>query len=593
MNILTKNTSLLLKQSRIPSTRFYRTTTRKVGAGKKWLLVGSTVCCGGLGFSWYESDAQARHVAVALQRMSIATKIGISVAVDYKLTQSRTYDSDEERTKAKQQCDLRCAERVLVGLQKLGGIYVKLGQHVSAMTYILPMEWTNTLAPLQDRCDPTSAEDIEKLFITDYGLPIDQVFEEFDWKPLGVASLAQVHKARLKKEHHTEDASDDWVAVKFQHPRLDNFCKIDLQTVTLIIRSIKRIFPDFGFEWILQEMQESLPQEMNFEREAANSFQLTKNFEYEKEHYRTALVVPGVVWAKRRILVMEFIEGGRVDDFNYMKKHGIDPSQVSTEITEIFSKMMFLDGFVHCDPHPGNVLIRPAKDPKSRFKFDVVLLDHGLYRTLTEELRTNYAHLWTSLIRGDEDGIRKYSLLVGCRPESHRLFASLLTGREWSTISSADLSSDRTDTEINRVTGRAKGFIVRIYDILETLPRIVLLLLKTSDLLRGLDETLRASHDKYMTYALMGRFCAEAVWNDAKSNLMARIKQSPTWITSWSLIKDLVYAWWEYKSLEVGLRLYQLQSNTREKWQLLWNHGQKQQQLLLDNSLDAKTSLEI
>lgn len=305
MNILTRNTLLFFKPSRIPSTRFYRTTTRKIGAGKKWLLVGSTVCCGGLGFSWYESDAEARHVAVALQRMSIATKIGISVAVDYKLTQSKTYDSDEERTKAKQQCDLRCAERVLVGLQKLGGIYVKLGQHVSAMTYILPMEWTNTLAPLQDKCDPTSAEDIEKLFISDYGLPIDQVFEEFDWKPLGVASLAQVHKARLKKEHHTEDASDDWVAVKFQHPRLDDFCKIDLQTVTLIIRTIKRIFPDFGFEWILQEMQESLPQEMNFEREAANSFQLKKNFEYEREHHRTALVVPGVVWAKRRILVME------------------------------------------------------------------------------------------------------------------------------------------------------------------------------------------------------------------------------------------------------------------------------------------------
>lgn len=247
---------------------------------------------------------------------------------------------------------------------------------------------------------------------------------------------------------------------------------------------------------------------------------------------------------------------------------------------------------------PGNILIRPAQDPKSRFNFDVVLLDHGLYRTLTEEVRTNYAHLWTSLIRGDEEGIRKYSLLIGCRPESHRLFASLLTGREWSTISSADLSTDRTVNEISRVTGRAKSFIVRIYDILETLPRIILLLLKTSDLLRGLDETLRSSHDKYMTYALMGRFCAEAVWRDAKTNLITRMKKSPNFSTTWSLIKNLFCAWWEYKSLQYGLRLYQLQSNTREKWQLIWQRSsveKKGQQEAIDAALleDASSKLEI
>lgn len=267
------------------------------------------------------------------------------------------------------------------------------------------------------------------------------------------------------------------------------------------------------------------------------------------------------------------IEGARIDDLDYMKEHGIDPSQVSTEITEIFSKMMFLDGFVHCDPHPGNILIRPAKDPKSRFTFDVVLLDHGLYRTLTEQLRTDYAHLWTSLIRGDEEGIRKYSLRVGCRPESHRLFASLLTGREWSTISTANLSSDRDTTEIKRVSSRAKGFITRIYDILETLPRIVLLLLKTSDLLRGLDETLRQTGDKYMTYALMGRFCAEAVWIDARQHLIRRIKESPSITASLGLIKSLFKAWWEYQSLEYSLWMYQLQSNTRAKWSLIWHHG--------------------
>ncbi|CEG78732.1 Putative Atypical/ABC1/ABC1-B protein kinase [Rhizopus microsporus] len=242
--------------------------------------------------------------------------------------------------------------------------------------------------------------------------------------------------------------------------------------------------------------------------------------------------------------------------------------------------MMFIDGFVHCDPHPGNIFIRPAKRTRSHpYNFDVVLLDHGLYRTLTDQLRTDYAHLWTSLIRGEEEGIRKYSLRVGCRPESHRLFASLLTGREWSTIQSASLSSDRTITEISRVSGRAKHFLNRIYDILETLPRIVVLLLKTSDLLRSLDENLRKSKDKYMTYALMGRYCAEAVWIDQKMNLLHRLQSTLTLSAAWELFKNLVVAWWKYELLEFTLWAYRVQSSTREKWLLLWKQETEQVKL--------------
>ncbi|KAI7898593.1 ABC1 family-domain-containing protein [Cokeromyces recurvatus] len=569
MSIVTKAVRLNKKLLFYRANRLY-TTQQVTRQKKKYLYLGGTTAavCSVAGFQWYESDYQhrVRHFAIAMQRISIATKVGINVALDYKRTQMKKYETEEKRLEARQQCHQRCAERVLDGLQRLGGIYVKLGQHVSAMTYILPLEWTTTLAVLQDRCDPSSAEDIRQLFLSDYGQPLDEVFDEFDWTPLGVASLAQVHKARLRQKH-------EWVAVKFQHPRLDEFSQIDLTTVTFLVDTIKRIFPDFGFEWILQEMKESLPQEMNFEHEADNSYRVKKNFEYERKHHTTALVVPDIVWAKRRILCMEFIEGARIDNMEYMKTHGIDPSQVSTEITQVFSKMMFLDGFVHCDPHPGNILIRPAKDPKSKFKFDLVLLDHGLYRTLTDELRTDYAHLWTSLIRGDEEGIRKYSLRVGCRPESHRLFASLLTGREWSTIEAADLSSDRTITEVKRVSGRAKNFVTRIYDILETLPRIVLLLLKTCDLLRGLDETLRQSGDKYMTYALMGKFCAEAVWLDAKSHLLSRIRESSQFMNSLQLIKSLIVSWWEYQSLEYGLWFYRLQANARTQWSLIWHRS--------------------
>ncbi|KAG1057227.1 hypothetical protein G6F43_000922 [Rhizopus delemar] len=523
-------------------------------------VYSSAVLCAG-GFVWYGSEDHPKLIVSAAQRIGLATKIGIHVAIDYKMTQSKAYTSDQDLEEAKSQCHLRSAKRILDGLQKLGGIYVKLGQHVSTMSYILPVEWTSTLAVLQDRCDPSSEKDLKAMFLNDNHQPLEELFDEFDWQPLGVASLAQVHKARI---------GEQWVAVKFQHPRLDEFYQIDLQTVSFIVRSIKRMFPDFGFEWIMQEMEESLPQELDFVNEASNAQKVVNNF----ENCSTALVIPKVLWAKRRILCMEFIEGARVDDLEYFKQHHINSSQVSTEITNVFSKMMFIDGFVHCDPHPGNILIRPAKKTKAHpYNFDVVLLDHGIYRALPDQLRTDYAHLWTSLIRGDEDGIRTYSLRVGCKPEYHRLFASLLTGREWSTIQSASLSSDRSSTEINRVSGHAMNFLSRIYCILEALPRVVILLLKTSDLLRSLDETLRKSQDKYMTYALMGRYCAETVWVDEKSNILQRLQGSHTLSGAWNLTRNLIAAWWDYELLEISLWLYQFRSTIREKWLLVWKQS--------------------
>ncbi|KAI8139954.1 ABC1 family-domain-containing protein [Fennellomyces sp. T-0311] len=504
--------------------------------------VGATGLC-------YTND-DARHVFTALQRCGTAGMIGARVAWNYKTLLSANYANDEAYQTAKRECDKRSAEIVLRGLQSLGGIYIKLGQHVSAMVYILPPEWTETMAVLQDRCDPTPEEEVRQLFITDYGHPIEDIFDEFDWNPIGVASLAQVHKARLKE-------SGQQVAVKLQHPALDEFCRVDMETVTVIIDVIKKAFPEFGFGWLVDEMRESLPRELDFVHEAMNSKLVAQNFADDIKHRRTALTVPQIVWARRRILCMEFIEGSRIDDVEYMKQHNINPAQVSAEFSEAFSKMIFMHGFVHCDPHPGNVIIRPAKDPKhSKYNFDIVLIDHGLYRHLPEQIRIDYAHLWTSLIRGDVEGIKKYSKRVG-GTDTYQLFASILTGRAWETVSSANLSTVRSSTELQHMSAGAMEFLVDIADILARLPRVVLLLLKTSDLLRHIDEVLRSSssgQDDHLTYVIMGRYCAKAVWLDTKQHLLNKLSEIGF---NWQVFKALALSWWHYHSLAFMLWLYQ------------------------------------
>jgi aarF domain-containing kinase len=130
---------------------------------------------------------------------------------------------------------------------------------------------------------------------------------------------------------------------------------------------------------------------------------------------------------------MTVIDGARVDDLKYLKDHGIDRNQVSQELSKIFSQMVYINGCeysirsyvaspdffadFHADPHHGNLLIRlKAPNSSSPYKFDVVLLDHGQYFDIPDDLRVNYARFWLSLIAGNSPEVmaqrRKYARLV-------------------------------------------------------------------------------------------------------------------------------------------------------------------------------------
>lgn len=360
-----------------------------------------------------------RHSTLAIVRCSRLMAAVLQDVWDYKMTfarESKLCGEDgkplegnkEDVRQARKACHTRSAERILRALKKNSGIYVKIGQHVAAVQ-VLPKEWTATLTPLQDQCTPTPVEDIDAMLRTDLGLGIDDLFTDFDPTPIGVASLAQVHHAIDRKTGQP-------VAVKVQHADLQEFAQVDLATVNFAINFVKMVFPEFEFGWLGEEMNEMLPQETNFRHEAANSLHCRRNF--ESLSGKTSLYLPKVLWAERRCLVMEFINGARVDDLAYLKEHGIDRNQVSQELSRIFSKMVYIDGFFHADPHHGNLLIRPrSKDSTSPFNFDVCLLDHGQYFDIPSDLRVNYARFWLSLMTPNSEETsrqrKKYARLVG------------------------------------------------------------------------------------------------------------------------------------------------------------------------------------
>jgi aarF domain-containing kinase len=292
-------------------------------------------------------------------------------------------------------------------------------------------------------------------------------------------------------------------------------------------------------------MQENLPKELDFRVEASHALRLAELFKDD-----TTLKVPDVYSADERVMVMEFIHGARIDDRGYLERNRIDPLIVSHRFQDIFSRMIFVEGFVHADPHPGNVLIRSV-DRKGRGEnFEIVLLDHGLYRELSPRFRAGYAGLWSALIRGDEPAIEYASATLFSmaredelarrqakgenvsmadvereqgegRVPSYKLFASVLTGRPWSVVvldgggkeevedylrergeapkpapvkskAGSGLTQARSSREKEIVAGVAGTgeFLFDVADILAKVPRELVLLLKTNDLLRAVDEDL-------------------------------------------------------------------------------------------------------
>jgi aarF domain-containing kinase len=189
--------------------------------------------------------------------------------------------------------------------------------------------------------------------------------------------LAQVHKATLP------DGSA--VAVKVQHPYVQGNARIDMKTMEYLVKIMGWVFPEFKFQWLVDETKKNIPQELNFEQEGHNAEKIAKMFEHIKW-----LHVPKVRWdlTTSRVLTMDFINGGQVNDLEYIKEHKINPFEVSDKLGRLYSQMIFINGFVHSDPHPGNIFVRKSE----RGDCDIILLDHGLYAvSLIHKIKKRHA----------------------------------------------------------------------------------------------------------------------------------------------------------------------------------------------------------
>lgn len=390
---------------------------------------------------------------------------------------------------------------------------------------MLPPQWTDTMIPLQQECYKSSYEEIEEMFVKDLGKSIDEIFVQFDRNPLGVASLAQVHRAKILLPH---DNSVREVAVKCQHPSLTSLVPLDVMLTTYVFQVLDWWFPEYSLVWLSEELRESIFVELDFNNEKKNA-DSTKMFFKNKCSF---LNIPTVFNAHKRIIIMEYLTGDRLDTFDY-EKNKISRSKVSRCLDEMLNEMIFSNSVgIHTDIHGGNIAIR--YNEKKKDNFEIILYDHGLYRYPDESIRLTYSKFWISLLNRDLEGMKKNLELLGNVSESEfPLLAACLTGRSINTIMNEDLLSDSNtltlrDSEREEMRERFlnennKGgdIFIQLMSILSKIPSVVLLLLKANDLNRHLQESL-LSHDgnsskDYLldtlrSYLMIGKYASRNIY---------------------------------------------------------------------------------
>jgi aarF domain-containing kinase len=414
------------------------------------------------------------------------------------------------------------------------------------MGYLLPLEWTTTFVPLQDKCPVSSYESIAEMFVEDTGRRIEDHFETFSYEPIGAASLAQVHVATLK-------ATNQKVAVKVQHPTLKEWVPLDLALTRLTFETLRRFFPDYDLSWLSDEMESSLPQELDFALEGQNAM-IASNF--FKKNTKFPLIIPEVISASKRILVMDYITGCRPDNLDYLDSHHISRDEVSATLSRIFNAMIFTPGApLHCDPHGGNIAIRHNPGRRKPYNFDIVLYDHGLYRQIPEKLRVDYAKLWLAVIDADEGNMRKYAYEVaGITDAQFPLFVSAITGRDYRVLTRKEVSTSARDSQEKEAISEAlgEGLLQQLVQMLGKVPRIILLILKTNDLTRSLDEGLQTRQGPVRAFLILAKYASRTVWEEQKGKIRSR----GDWYKPRNL-KALFRAWTGFVRVELKLYLYE------------------------------------
>jgi ubiquinone biosynthesis protein len=277
-------------------------------------------------------------------------------------------------------------ERMRLAIEELGPTFVKFGQIMSTRQDLLPPELIQELKKLQDQVAPLPFSEIRK--VIEAACPDhDACFLSIEETPLASASIAQVHRATLK------DGTP--VALKVQRPGIKDIIETDILILESFAERVERYYPEYAVynpTGIVADFASQIRKELDFVHDGRNADRLRQNMQNLEK-----IRVPKISWeySSRHLLVMEFIDGVRIDHVGEIKAFGIDPKEIADRGFYAYMQQIFEDGFFHGDPHPGNLLV--SKDGTLSF------LDFGIVGVIYPERRFYFIHLLTAMIYRDPE----------------------------------------------------------------------------------------------------------------------------------------------------------------------------------------------
>lgn len=299
----------------------------------------------------------------------------------------------------------------------LSGLLIKLGQFMSTRLDVLPREITRELEGLQDAVPAVEFQAIKELAEKELGIPFDAVFSWIDPTPLAAASLGQVHRAELATAESL-GAMNPHVVVKIQRPGIDTVVEIDLRALRKVATWLSRIqlvSKRADAPALMNEFAQTSLEEIDYLNEGANAERFAENFSDNP-----LIRVPQVYWERstRRVLILEDVTDIKITDISSLTAAGINPEDVAREFASVMFDQIFLHGFFHADPHPGNVFIQPL-EPESGddgVPWRMTFIDFGMMGevppSLKKALRTTVIAAASRDGAGMVDGMREVGVLL-------------------------------------------------------------------------------------------------------------------------------------------------------------------------------------
>ena len=348
--------------------------------------------------------------------------------------------------------------RIRLALEELGPTFVKLGQMMSTRADVFPPEYIEEFKKLQDQIPPVPFQEIKALVEGELKHPLGHIFSQFISEPLAAASVAQVHLASLRESGK--------VAVKVVRPGIRKKIREDIRLMYYFAEKFERSFEAgrlLGAIELVREFERTIYKELDMHIEAGSIEKFRQNFKDSKELY-----IPQVRWdyVTKSVLVMEHIEGIKLDRVEEIRRHGIDPKEIAMIGLRAFSRQLMEFGFFHADPHPGNTLV--MTDGR------VALVDFGITGYLDRATMQRIASIFLGYAEHDYarvmDALSRAGLIDERTMASVDFKADLIDvsetfyGRSLSTISMKDI--------YDQVIQLVLKYHIR-------LPRNLLLLMKT------------------------------------------------------------------------------------------------------------------